>query len=238
MLTIFGLAFLIGIQHALEADHMAAVASLATRGGSLRRTLKTGAFWGLGHTLTLLAVTMAVILADAVIDDTLAGWLEFAVGLMLVGLGGHVLYRLIRDRIHFHIHRHRGGKVHTHAHSHAGEGQAHEASPHTHEHPRMAPVKALAIGMMHGMAGSAAMLVLAASVLTDAWSGLLYVALFGVGSMLGMALFSVAIAVPLAWSARFLTVANSGLQAAIGLVTIGLGLSIAHEMGMSLLFAS
>ncbi|GAB6053852.1 hypothetical protein JCM17960_26720 [Magnetospira thiophila] len=235
MLAFFGLAFLIGMQHALEADHLAAVASLATRGGSLRKAMKTGAAWGLGHTLTLLGVTAAVMLTGTLLSPDVTHWLELGVGVMLVGLGGHVLYRLIRDRIHFHIHRHYNGKVHTHAHSHAGETPNHELSSHRHEHPRFSAVRALLVGMMHGMAGSAALLVLAASVLSDPWSGLLYVALFGVGSILGMALFSVVIAVPLAWSSRFMTLANSGLQAAIGLVTVGLGLTIVWEMGLTLI---
>jgi hypothetical protein len=125
--------------------------------------------------------------------------------------------------VHFHRHRHHDGQVHLHVHSHAGDVAPHAESAHRHEHGFR--WRTLLVGLMHGMAGSAALLVLAVSKVSSPAAGLLYVALFGVGSMLGMGALSVAIAVPIAISARWLTWANRGLQGAVGAVTILIGLN-------------
>jgi ABC-type nickel/cobalt efflux system permease component RcnA len=141
---------------------------------------------------------------------------------MLVGLGAHVLWRLWRDRVHFHKHSHGDGTVHIHAHSHA-----HETVPHAravHEHAHGFRWRTLLVGLMHGMAGSAALLVLTVSQASSPVAGLAYVALFGIGSMIGMGALSTVIAVPLAVSARWLTSANSGLQGAVGIVTVAIGI--------------
>jgi sulfite exporter TauE/SafE len=213
--------FLIGIKHALEGDHIAAVAALAADGGSFRHALKQGTAWGLGHTLTLFAVGSLVIVLDASLPERFADWLEFAVGVMLVLLGLDVLRRVVRDRIHFHTHGHGGGEVHLHAHSHRGE-EGH-TTRHRHRHPSGVPLRALFIGMMHGMAGSAALLLLTATTIQSPWLGMLYIAIFGVGSITGMAAFSVVIAVPLRASAKGMTWMHNGLQAIIGGTTIVLG---------------
>jgi hypothetical protein len=140
---------------------------------------------------------------------------------MLIGLGAHVLWRLWRDRVHFHAHRHGDGTSHIHVHSHAGESAPHRANSHRHAHGFR--WRSLLVGLMHGMAGSAALLVLAVSQVANPVAGMAYVLLFGVGSMLGMGALSVVIAVPLAVSARWLTWANRTLQAAVGAITIAIG---------------
>src|SRR5205823_9679308 len=142
--------------------------------------------------------------------------------IMLLGLGAHVLWRLWRDRVHFHKHRHDDGTVHIHAHSHAGETVAHVRAAHDLTHGFR--WRTLVVGLMHGMAGSAALLVLTVSQASSPAVGLGYVALFGVGSMIGMGVLSTVIAVPLAVSARWLTWANRGLQGAVGAVTIAIGM--------------
>lgn len=223
MTSILFFGFLIGLQHALEADHVAAVASIAARGRSLREIVGHGTLWGLGHAGTLLVFGGAVLLLGDAIPDGLAAALETAVGVMLVGLGLDVLRRLARDRVHFHRHRHRDGVVHVHAHSHAGETRAHHPARHEHEHRRAVPLRGLLVGMTQGLAGSAALLVLALSRVTEPWLGLVYIVVFGLGATLGMALLSAAIAVPLAYSARALTWAHNGLQAGIGAVTAMVG---------------
>src|SRR4051812_5586582 len=106
MLAILSLGFLLGLQHALEADHIAAVSSIAARRSEVTDIVKHGLTWGLGHTLTLFAFAGAALLLGHVIPEVLSRRLETAVGLMLVGLGVHVLWRLWRDRIHFHRHSH------------------------------------------------------------------------------------------------------------------------------------
>ena len=221
MFGILGLGFLLGMQHALEADHIAAVSSIAARRSHVGDIVKHGLTWGLGHTLTLFVFTGAAILLGRAIPENLARPLETAVGIMLVGLGAHVLWRLWRDRVHFHRHGHGDGTVHIHAHSHAGETAAHARAPHAHAHGFR--WRTLLVGLMHGMAGSAALLVLAVSQASSPAVGLGYVALFGIGSMIGMGALSTMIAVPLAVSARWLTWANRGLQGAVGIVTIAIG---------------
>jgi len=151
--------------------------------------------------------------------------IETGVGIMLVGLGAHVLWRLWRDRVHFHPHAHADGTVHLHAHSHAGETVSHAGAPHAHAHASGFRWRTLLVGLMHGMAGSAALLLLTASQAPNAAIGLGYVALFGVGSMVGMGALSAVIAVPLVVSARWLSLANSGLQGAVGAITIAIGVS-------------
>jgi hypothetical protein len=225
MFGILGLGFLLGMQHALEADHIAAVSSIAARRTHVGDIVKHGLTWGLGHTLTLFVFAGAAIVLGQAIPEHLARPIETAVGIMLVGLGTHVLWRLWRDRVHFHKHGHGDGTVHIHAHSHA-HNPASATVPHAgavHEHAHGFRWRTLLVGLMHGMAGSAALLVLTVSQASSPAAGLAYVALFGIGSMIGMGALSTVIAVPLAVSARWLTWANSGLQGAVGIVTIAIG---------------
>lgn len=227
MFGILGLGFLLGMQHALEADHIAAVSSIAARRSRVGDIVRHGLTWGLGHTLTLFAFAGAAILLGRAIPDPVAKPLEAAVGLMLIGLGAHVLWRLWRDRVHFHRHGHGDGTVHFHAHSHAGESAPHIRATHVHEHGFR--WRTLLVGLMHGMAGSAALLVLTVSQAQSPLAGMGYILLFGIGSMIGMGVLSTVIAVPLAVSARSLTWANRGLQAAVGAVTIGIGVTTIVE---------
>lgn len=231
MLEVLFLGFLIGLRHALEADHVAAVASLASAEQSRARIIAHGVVWGIGHTATLLVVGGCVVLLGVSMPEQVAGWLEFAVGVMLMGLGAWVLIRLARDRIHFHAHRHGGGVMHFHAHSHAGEDTAHGPGRHDHGHSPGLPWRSLLVGVMHGMAGSAALLLLTASTFASAPLGLLYIALFGVGSMVGMAALSAVIAVPLSYSTGLLSVSRHALQATIGGATMALGAVMVYGFG-------
>jgi len=227
--TIVAIAFLLGVQHATEADHLAAVTTLATRQGSLGQTLKQGVAWGIGHALTLMLFGGTVLFLGKSIPRHMEQMLELAVGLMLIALGAEVLHRLARHRSRFPAHTYGKNPAHDDARSHAGEG-AHRLSPHHHGHikgwswlhrgtgPRRTPrtdgdepsslraipLRSLAVGMMHGMAGSAALILLSLGAV-HSWSmGLIYIALFGAGSITGMALFSLAIAIPLRLSAGYL----------------------------------
>ena len=231
MLGILGFGFLLGMQHALEADHVAAVSSIAARRDNVADIVKHGLTWGLGHTLTLFVFAGAALTLGHAISDELSQPIETAVGVMLVGLGAHVLWRLWRDRIHFHRHSHQDGTVHLHAHSHAGESLPHARASHSHQHRFR--WRTLLVGLMHGMAGSAALLVLTVTQAPNVAVGLGYVALFGIGSMIGMGALSTVIAVPIALSARWLTWANHGLQGAVGLITIAIGLRTIAETAFS-----
>lgn len=231
MIGVLTLGLLMGMQHALEADHVAAVSSLAASQRSWRSVLRHGLTWGLGHTLTLLVVAGVTIGIGLTFDGRLSAWLETAVGVMLVLLGAHVLWRLATDRIHFHIHGHDDGIRHLHAHSHRAERAPHDASRHRHEHPRRFPWRALGVGVMHGMAGSAALLVLTVASVGSPIVGIAYVLLFGIGSMVGMGALSLVIAVPITLSARLLTWSNHLVRGFIGGVTIAIGiLTVVREL--------
>ncbi len=230
------LGFVIGLQHALEADHVAAVTSIASGETTLKRIVAHGLLWGLGHTLTLGCIAGTAIYLGRTIDAEAAGWLEFTVGVMLVVLGGQVIWRIVMERIHFHSHRHADGTLHLHAHSHAGEKAPHNPSAHRHAHPQRLPWRTLCVGLMHGMAGSAALVVLSASAVGDPLVGMAYVLIFGVGSMIGMGFLSMMIAVPLGYTAKTLTWANRFLQGGIGFVTAGLGFVVIYNTQLARFF--
>ena len=226
MLTILGLGFLLGLQHAMEADHIAAVATLTSGGtdrGRLRRALRHGLFWGLGHALALSAFAGIVVLARGHIPGGLSLALELAVAVMLISLGLMVVWRVVRERLHFHLHHHADGKVHFHAHSHAGEHPPHDANRHDHNHDHRGHNvrRSLLVGIMHGLAGSAALVALAAP---GQWlQGVGFVLLFGLGSIAGMVVLSSVIAMPLVLSGRLMTGLNHVMQLCIGLFSIAIG---------------
>lgn len=228
MISVLLLGIFIGMKHALESDHVAAVASLATRATSTREMVGLGVAWGCGHTVILLAIGAAVLAFDAVVPEQVAGGLELAVGVMLVVLGGDVIRRLIRDRVHIYAHRH-GEITHIHAHAHAEGLQG--TSGHDHGHPALA-WRALLVGAVHGMAGSAALLLLTAQAIHSFWMGVLYIFLFGVGSVAGMAALSAAISLPLRLTARRLGWAYRGLTAIVGIFTIALGIHVVIGTGI------
>lgn len=231
MFGILGLGFLLGMQHALEADHIAAVSSIAARRTNSGDIIRHGLTWGLGHTITLFVFAGVAIVLGYAIPEHLARPLETAVGIMLVGLGAHVLWRVWHDRVHFHRHRHGDSTEHLHLHSHAMDAMPHVRSPHAHGHGFR--WRSLLVGLMHGMAGSGALLVLAATQVTQPVYGVLYVLLFGIGSMLGMGALSGVIAVPLVMSARRLTWANRIIQVAVGVVTIVIGATTIYTTALA-----
>ena len=229
-LSILVVGLLLGMQHATEADHLAAVATLATRQSSLAQTLRQGLAWGIGHTLTLMLFGGAVFVLGQAISPGLEQALETAVGIMLVVLGVDVSRRLVRERIHFHPHRHDAGAEHVHAHSHRGDAR-HDVAPHRHAHMKRWPLRALAVGMMHGLAGSAALVMLSLKAAPSLSLGLGYIAVFGLGSIAGMALLSVVVALPLRLSAGYLVGLHRGMTALVGVFSCALGVSIVVETG-------
>jgi high-affinity nickel permease len=231
MLTWIFFGFLLGLQHALEADHIAAMASIAADKKGYRPIIRHGALWGLGHAVTLGAFGGAVYALKLTLDERLASGLEFAVGVMLVLLGARLIYVIVKARIHFHVHRHSANEVHFHAHSHAGDVEDHAASAHAHAHAHGHWRRSVGVGMIHGLAGSAALVALAAASAPTVPLGLVFMVLFGVGSIAGMALFSAVIAVPLSLTGRSLTWASRGLQALAGVIAMGIGLHIMVETG-------
>lgn len=232
ILTIFPLAFVIGMGHALDTDHLAAVSNMLAKRGNRRALIARGAFWGLGHTLSLFAFCAAVVALGLTISGALQAGLEAAVGVMIVALGAQTLWRLHRDRVHIHIHQH-GGEAHLHAHSHKGEPAPHDRARHDHSHHKT-NLKALGIGLVHGAAGSGALLVLSVSATQTVWQALAYFALFGLGSMAGMATLSMVASFPLMAAQRGANWLRTGTTAAIGCAALWIGASIVVENGSTL----
>lgn len=232
MLGFLGLGFLIGMAHAFEADHLAAMGGIAAKDKS--RSWKTltlrGYAWGTGHTITLFAVCGAVLILGKQLTESRSAQLEFAVGVMLVGLGLHVLWRLWRDRVHFHVHRHEGEAApHFHAHSHKASRISHGSDPHDHGHSKRGLLAPLAVGLVHGMAGSAGLLALAAAGTQTAGVALGYVLVFGIGSILGMGVLSFAVYWPLSFAERSATLLHRGLIVTAGVLAILIGGMIMAE---------
>ena len=224
------LGFLIGMQHALEADHLAAVGTMAAgHHGGKRGLALRGAVWGLGHTITLFAICAAVILLGMTLTERMSAALEFGVGVMLVLLGLDVLRRMRAQRVHFHAHRHDGGRPHLHAHSHRGATAPHGEDPHDHKHSQGFPLRALVIGLVHGAAGSAGLLALAVAATREPWAAVGYVAVFGLGSILGMAALSFVAAWPLGAAERHAKWLHGGLALGAAALAVGIGIDVMAE---------
>ena len=221
LVSILAFGAVVGMGHAFEADHVAAVSSIVASDAHPRRAIAHGLSWGLGHTLTLLLFTGAAMALGQSIPAGIENRFELAVGFLLVGLGCNLLWRLHRERIHFHGHSHAHAERHFHGHSHRDDVADHRRSRHDHLH-RLSP-HALVVGMIHGLAGSAALLVLAAAQIDDWRSGVVYIAMFGIGSMLGMGLLSLALCLPLHLAEKRLTGLNRLLQSGLGAMTIFIG---------------
>lgn len=232
MLTLLGLGFLLGLRHAVEADHAAAVAALASRSTSVGETVRQGIAWGVGHTLTLFLFCSVVLSLNSIVPERVALALEMAVGVMLIGLGLDVWRRIRRERIHIHVHEHKEGEAHIHMHAHRSETDRHRA---VHQHTHQIPYRALLVGMTHGMAGSAALILLTLHATVSIAVGLTYIILFGIGSILGMSALSLAIAIPLRRSAQSLAWAYEGIQVVIGGISVFLGTSILYVQGSAFL---
>lgn len=216
-LTILSLGFLLGLRHSLDADHIAAVSTVLARHPTVRASGSVGFFWGVGHTLVLLLVGAAVLALDITIPEELARWFECGVGLMLVGLGFSLAIRLVHERWHLHAHEH-GGERHLHFHSHQAGGD------HVHSHWLRRSMQPLLIGMAHGLAGSAALMLVVLSAVSTLGQGLAYILVFGAGSILGMVLLGVVISLPLVYSLSSGRRAFLAVQGLASLGSIGLGM--------------
>lgn len=231
MTNVLFLGFLMGIRHALDADHIMAIATLTVDKGKIS-AITQGAGWGVGHTLTLLTVGGAFLYLDFVLSDHIAHVLELVVGVMLAVLGLDLIRSLVKNRIHVHAHKHQDGSVHIHPHSHAHNFRQHTAD-HEHTHPKEVPLRAIFVGCMHGMAGSSALILLSLQAIQSPLTGLFYIILFGIGSIIGMAALSLAIALPLQYSANRPAWLYDGVKSVVGFATVTLGFYIIYDVGIA-----
>lgn len=229
IVSLLALGFVLGLKHAVEADHLAAVSTLASERRSLLSSSLVGALWGLGHTISLLAAGVAVILLHFKISERTSQGLELCVGIMLVLLGVNALRKLARGgHLHVHVHEH-GGHLHAHPHIHDG---IHEDEPHTHHGLRFG-ARPLLVGIIHGLAGSAAVLLLVVTTISSSLVGLLYIVVFGVGSIGGMMVMSMLFALPARFTASSFTRADFALRCLAGLFSLSFGLFMIYEIGFA-----
>ena len=217
------LGFALGLKHALDADHVVAVSTIVGRHRSIWKSSLVGAVWGMGHTASLFAAAVAVIALRVTISPTVALSMEFCVGLMLIVLGADLLRRVVRGQIavHSHPHRHSADEhLHSHMHSHVhAAGVAPEDDGH---HP--VGSRPFFVGLVHGFAGSAALMLFVLSTISNPWIGLLYVLIFGVGTIGGMLVMSAIIGLPFALASRLLAGLVGRIQFAVGLGSFAFGL--------------
>ena len=178
LLTFLMLGIGFGFLHVLEPDHLAGMATIASTTRSKKKSFCRGALWGIGHTLTILILYILSQGLRLGMNETLFIKLESLVGVMLIILGFRILYQLLKDRYHFHRHEHEDENEHLHLHSHK--------SNESHEHIHLP----FGIGIVHGLAGSGAIILALAIETQNQFMGALYIVLFGAGSCIAMGLFS------------------------------------------------
>jgi sulfite exporter TauE/SafE len=218
--SILAIGFALGLQHAVEADHLAAVSTIVSEKKSLLTASIVGGFWGLGHTVSLLAIGAAVIFFKVRISETAETRLEAVVGAMLVLLGLNALRKLLTsEKVHVHKHEH-GEREHIHIHTHNGENET--------THHRFSP-RSILVGMVHGLAGSAALMLLILPVIPSPPVALLYILIFGVGSIGGMMTMSFLIGLPLHFTLERFGFLNGMIRLAAGSFSLSLGVYIIYE---------
>ena len=232
------LGFLLGLKHATDADHVGAVATLAREFGNAWRGIWVGASWGLGHTTPLLLLGIVILLLkEAVLDryEQVAPILEFGVGVMLVGLGVQVLWNLKRGRLHVPHHGH-GGQEHLHIHASHDSGA--EPPPEREErHGFFRPgrptfrKKSYFVGIVHGLAGSAAVMLVLLPQIDSVWVGIGYLALFGIGTMVSMAMITVVLGLPFALTGRFRTM-DGAVASVAGSASLLLGVALISDLAI------
>ena len=211
----FALGFLAGFKHAFEPDHIVAVSTLLHKEPSLARALRMGSAWGAGHTTTLVLGVIVISLLRVPFTEAQLAYFEIPVAVMLLGLGGWSLVGALARTLRLRQHTHAGV-----AHVHAGE----HAHPHGFSLNR-AGWPGFAVGLVHGLAGSGALLLLVAATLPSLGLGVVYALIFGTGSILGMAAVTAGLAVPLLAS-RSRPALYEALTAVSGVLSVVLGASI------------
>ena len=201
--AVLGLGFVLGLRHALDADHLAAVSTIVSERKSVAGSALVGAIWGLGHTAALLVVAILMIGLRMQIPPTLARGFELAVAAMLVALGMNLLL----------------------------QGKARASRPRSNRRPFL-------VGLLHGLAGSAALMLAVLATIPGPPLALAYVGTFGIGSVGGMMVMSVVLGLPIALAAGRFSRAEAWLQtcAAVGSVAVGLGLAweVTTQIGLPL----
>ena len=227
-ISILGLGFVLGLKHALDADHLIAVSTIVSEKKGFWSSSIVGALWGLGHTASLLIVGLLVIAFHFNIPGKIAEWMEFSVALMLVALGANVLWKIYKGgTLHLHAHAH---DDHLHIHPHVHEAAQNGA--HAHHHEVKVGKKPFFVGMVHGMAGSAALMLVVLATISSRTLALIYVAIFGFGSVGGMFLMSALIGLPFSFTHDHKKL-NLIVRTVAGIVSVCFGLFYAWQIGIA-----
>ncbi len=248
ILSVVALGFLLGMRHATDADHVVAVATIVSREQKIRMAAWIGALWGIGHTVTIVAVGAPIILFNWVVAPRVGLAMEFAVGLMLILLGLKNLSgqtwratmwsedRRVVAHPHLHVH---GDYTHSHPHAHLPESHPHrpDDTPLSRLDRLLGGlsfyqlVRPVVVGIVHGLAGSAAVALLVLTTIRQPAWAVAYLAVFGIGTVVGMALITTAIAMPLARvGASSLT--HRYLRVATGLLSFAFGIFLVYQIGV------
>src|SRR5216684_993739 len=247
LLSILALGFFLGMRHATDPDHVIAVTTIVSRQRNIRQAALIGILWGLGHTITILIVGSAIILFGFVIPPRVGLTMELSVGLMLILLGILNLSGILRWIAETVPALRLGQQSHPHGHGEYVHSHSHGHSPAKHGHVEDASVgwmdrtfgglglyqvaRPLAVGIVHGLAGSAAVaLLVLTTIRVPSWA-VLYLLVFGIGTVVGMMLITAAIAVPFKFSETRFSRLNRGLGLVSGLVSLAFGLFIVYQMG-------
>jgi cytochrome c biogenesis DsbD-like protein len=217
-----GIGFVLGLRHATDADHVVAVSTFVSREPNLVRSWLVGTFWGAGHTLSLLAAGLATIVFKLTLPPGTEKTLETIVALVLILLGGHAVLGSLGP-VHLHRHEH-GGREHAHVHVRG-------LDRHTHRDLLVRGSRPFLVGMLHGLAGSAALMLLVLASIPSPLAGVLYIAVFGLGSTAGMLVLSSAIALPFMLSAAHSDRASMVVRVLAGLASTALGIWLVWTLG-------
>jgi high-affinity nickel-transport protein len=239
-LSIIVLGFFLGVRHATDPDHVIAVTTIVARYKKVRDAALIGAFWGLGHTLTILAVGSGIILFGWVIPARVGLSMEFLVGLMLIVLGLMNLTGMLpwiaetfspTDSISLAAHPHRHGHFKVHAHPDGSEQMPRVDRPFGRLGPYQI-LRPLVVGLVHGLAGSAAVALLVLATIQNSKWAVAYLLIFGTGTIAGMMLVTGATVLPFAYADRRFLRVNRGLRIASATISVGFGLFLVWEIGL------
>ena len=252
LVSIVALGFVLGMRHATDPDHVVAVSTIVSRHRSIKHAALIGAVWGFGHTITILLVGGGILLFGWVIPARVGLSMELSVGLMLILLGVLNLTGMVQwitgtispaggtlGTVHVHLHSH-GDYVHSHAYAHNPEAHPHLGTDkplrwfdrHLGQIGLYQVARPLVVGLVHGLAGSAAVALLVLATIREPKWGVLYLLIFGLGTIAGMMLITGAMGVPFAYGQNRFVRFNYGLRAASGALSVAFGLFLVYQIGI------